>query len=360
MSAAAPLLIQAAPPSWRSRLNPAYLPLVATLLVLAVLFIVGGAQYDRFLSVKTFSNLLVDSSFLAVAAIGATIVILSGGIDLSIGAVVAFTSILMAKLIEPSIGAGMHPVSAALIALAIGTAFGAFLGTLIALYDLPPFMVTLSGMFLARAMAFVVHESSLGVNHPFFNETLANLAWHVSDSPGRVSRSGRVGPPIPIYVQPTAMLMLAMFVLATVLMHLTSFGRNVYAIGGDEHSATLLGVRVRRVKIAVYALSGFLSALAGVIATVYNSSGDPAAFYGLELDAIAAVVIGGTLLTGGRGFVIGTLLGVLLLGLIQTFITFNGKLRQEDTRMFIAGLMLAFILMQGGFNAFGKWLGRAA
>ena len=364
---------------WRSWINPSYLPIVATLLVIATLLTIGGAQDDKFVGVKNLVDLLNGSAYLGIAAIGATIVILSGGIDLSIGSVVAFSTILMATLVHPTAaqqlaadpsldaaslihGAGMHPLNAALITLVLGLLFGLLMGTLIAVYELPPFMVTLAGMFLARAAGFIIHEASLGISHPFYSETIANFAWHVAD----VTRPHRnpSRPPIvsPVYIQAITFVMGGMYLLAIMLLHFTSFGRNVYAIGGDEHSATLLGVRVKRTKIAIYAISGFCAALAGVVATVESGAGNPADRIGLELDAIAAVVIGGTLLSGGRGFVFGTLLGVFVLGLIQAFITFStwSWLDAQTTRIFVGALMLAFILMQGGFSAFGKWLGRTS
>jgi simple sugar transport system permease protein len=350
----------------RSVLNPSYLPLVATLLVIATLLTIGGVEYANFLSPKALVDLVNGNAYLGIAAIGATFVILSGGIDLSLGSVVAFTTILMAVLIHPTAaaqlaadpslnpatiihGAGMHPVTASLIAIVLGTLFGLLMGTLIALYELPPFMVTLAGMFFARAMGFMIHEASLGINHAFISETLDGLAWTITEVQGRRSL-------IPVNVLPTTMVMLLMYGISIVILHFTSFGRNVYAIGGDENSSKLLGVRVNRTKMAVYAVSGFCASLAGVIATVESRAGNPANRIGLELDAIAAVVIGGTLLTGGRGLVLGTLLGVIVLALIQAFIPFSTWkwLDAQTTPIFVGVLMLIFILLQTGFSAIGK------
>ena len=341
-----------------SFLNPSYLPLLATLLVVVAMFVGGSVSFDNFFSVKTVLDLFNSNAFIGVAAIGATIVILSGGIDLSVGSVVAFTTILMAKLIHPAVeggvsGAGMHPMVAAIIALVIGAAFGACMGMLIHFFELPPFMVTLAGMFFVRAVGFLVHNVNLGINHPFLSDTLAGLAWHVTDVEGRRGRT------FPIYLQFHAIIMILMFVLAIVMLHLSAFGRNVYAVGGDEQSAKLLGVPVGRTKILVYTLSGFFSTLAGVVLTIYKQAGNPADQIGLELDAIAAVVIGGTLLTGGRGYVLGTLLGVLVLGLIQALII-NASVNSAWTRIVVGGLMLSFIVMQIGFGALTKRLTRSA
>jgi simple sugar transport system permease protein len=216
-------------------------------------------------------------------------------------------------------------------------------------------------------MAFVVLDfvapagsgsASLSITHPWFLEKLPGWAVQVAEMPGKVNRRGVAGPPIPVRVNITALLMLASYVVALIVLHFTPFGRSVYAVGGDENSSKLLGVRVPRVKASVYAISGFCAALAGVVTSIDSTAGDPASKVGAELDAIAAVVIGGTLLTGGRGFVIGTLLGVLVFGLIQGFIPVSKSLDAQTTRIFIGALMLLFILLQMGFSWFGKWLGR--
>jgi simple sugar transport system permease protein len=356
----APLIVQSRPLrgilAW---INPSYFPLLTTLLVLIVLIVAGGMTYPGFAKIKPMNDLFGDNSHLGIAAIGATVVILSGGIDLSIGAVVAFTTILMARLIYPSTGGpdpdvsgfGLHPLLAAAIGLAVGTLFGLAMGALIALYEAPPFMITLAGMFFMRAVSFMINPKTMEISHPFYTDTLAHLRWHIADMAGRRK-------PIPVYVEPTAMLMIFCFVAAIIILHLTPFGRSVYAIGGDENAARLLGVPVKRTKMSVYAISGFCAALAGVVMTIYKGSGDPAGFVGLELDAIAATVIGGTLLAGGRGFVAGTLLGVLVLGVIQTLIAFNGTLPSEWTRIFVGALMFTFIILQSGFGSITRLLSR--
>jgi ribose/xylose/arabinose/galactoside ABC-type transport system permease subunit len=305
-----------------------YIPLLATALVLIGLYVLGCIAFDNFGSLRVLVNLVGDNAFLGVAAVGATFVILSGGIDLSVGSVVAFTSIFIASLV----GHGVNPIVAIALALVVGALFGTLMGILIRAFQLPPFLVTLAGMFLARGLGFVVQPQSLGITHPFFLEQIGDkLAIPLND---RVS--------IPF----TATCYVAIFLIALFIAHYTKFGRFVYAIGGDEASATLMGLPVGRTKILIYTVSGFCSALAGVIYTFYTQSGDPASCVGLELDAIAAVVIGGTLLSGGVGFMAGTLMGVLILGLIQTLITFKGDLNTWWTKIVIGMLVLAFILLQ--------------
>ena len=305
-----------------------YVPLLATALVLAGLYTLGCVSFSNFASQRVLVNLFGDNAFLGVAAVGATFVILSGGIDLSVGSVVAFTSIFIAALL----GKGVSPMAAITMALFAGAAFGTLMGFLIRVFDLPPFLVTLAGMFLARGLGFVVASQSMGITHPFFLTTVTEkLALPLND---RVS--------IPF----TATCYAVIFLVAVFVAHYTKFGRNIYAIGGDEQSATLMGLPVGRMKVLIYTVSGFCSALAGVIYTFYTQSGDPASCVGLELDAIASVVIGGTLLSGGVGFMAGTLMGVLILGIIQTLITFKGDLNTWWTKIVIGMLVLAFILLQ--------------
>lgn len=316
-----------------------YISLLATAVVLVALYAVGCLSFSNFGSLRVGVNLIGDNAFLGVAAIGATFVILSGGIDLSVGAAVAFTSILIASLV----GNGVHPFAAISIALLIGALFGTAMGCLIRWFELPPFLVTLAGMFLARGMGFVVHPQSLGIEHRFFLKYITeDLSIHLTD---------RVSLPF------TATCFVAILIVALVVAHYTPFGRYIYALGGDEQSATLMGLPVGRTKIFTYTVSGFCSALAGVVYTFYTQSGDPASCVGLELDAIASVVIGGTLLSGGVGFVAGTAMGVLILGLIQTLITFHGDLNTWWTRIVVGILVLIFILLQNVITTASRKLG---
>lgn len=314
------------------KVNPRYIPLATTALVMVGLFLLGALLYPNFASLRVVINLFGDNAFLGVAAVGATFVILSGGIDLSVGSVIAFTGILIASLI----GHGWDPRWALLAAIAIGTLFGAGTGWLIYAFELPPFLVTLGGMFLMRGLSFVIHEQSLAIKHAFYSETIASLAIPV-------------GPRLSIPF--TAVCLVIAVAVATFLSVYTRFGRNIYAIGSDEPSARLMGIPIGRTKVMIYALAGCFSALGGCVATFYMQSGNPASFVGLELDAIAAVVIGGTLLTGGVGFVPGTLMGVLILGLIQTLITFQGNLNSWWTKIAVGVLLLLFIVLQKAISA---------
>jgi ribose/xylose/arabinose/galactoside ABC-type transport system permease subunit len=311
------------------RLSSKYIPLLATALVLIGLYTAGCVSYHNFFSLRVVVNLFGDNAFLGVAAVGATFVILSGGIDLSVGSVIAFTSILVASLVEER---GLNPLVAIVLALAVGALFGAGMGCLIQIFELPPFLVTLGGMFLMRGLAFVVRADNISIKHSVFFSHTVNESLSLP-------LNAQVSWPF------TATCFVAVFLVALFCAHYTKFGRNIYALGGDENSARLMGLPVARTKIMTYAVAGFCSALAGVVYTFFTQSGNPAASVGKELEAIAAVVIGGTLLSGGVGYMAGTAMGVLILGLIQSIITYQ-NLNSWWTVIVVGSLLLLFILLQ--------------
>ncbi len=306
-------------------MNRKYLPLAATILVFVALFAVGGMMYRNFLSTLVLGHILADNAFIIVAAVGATFVILSGGIDLSIGSMIGFVGVCMAVLDQ----AGWHPLASAALLLCFGVLFGAAQGFVIDFCEIQPFIVTLAGLFLLRGACFMVTLDSVPLRNEFV-ETFA--AWHIP-LPGRG------------FLTSSAIVMLVSLAAAIFVAHFTRFGTNVYAIGGDKESARLMGVPIRRTTVSVYALGGFYSALAGVIYALYTSSGYPLAGSTSELTAIAAVVLGGTLLTGGVGMVAGTLFGGMILGLISTLIIFNGSLNSAWIMISSGMLLFAFIVL---------------
>jgi len=302
-------------------------PLIATIVVFILLYMIGWQRFPAFGTTRVVLNILTDKSFLGVAAVGMTFVILSGGIDLSVGSIIAFTSIFCALLIKE---VGVHPLGAFAIALTVGAAFGGAMGAIIHYLKIPPFIVTLAGMFLARGCAFLLSEASVPIEHPFYSDISG--MYYVFEDKGRLTF--------------VATLFIVVLIGGMIVAHFTRFGRNVYALGGDKNSALLLGVPIARTTIGVYMLSSVLAALAGIIYSLYTRSGYPLATVGLELDAITAVVIGGTLLTGGVGYMAGTLVGVLILGVIQTYINFDGGLNSWWTKIVIGALLFVFIALQ--------------
>jgi galactofuranose transport system permease protein len=311
--------------------NRERLPLTATIAVCVLLYVSAGLAFDGFFSLRVALNFLGDNAFLGVIAVGLTLVIVTGGIDLSVGSVAGASSILSAVLIHRS---GMHPVPAFGIALAFGLAIGIAHGLLIAHFKLPPFLVTLGGLFFARGLALAVSRESVQIDHPLIT-TIA--------SGGITFQKGAT-------LTFNAILLLAWVALGMYVARQTRFGRTVYAIGGSPASAQAMGLPVRGTLIGVYALSGLCAGLGGVLFATYTASGNALSGTGLELDAIAAVVIGGTLLSGGYGSVIGTLFGVVTLGIIQTAITFQGTLSSWWARIMIGALLLLFVLLQKGIE----------
>jgi galactofuranose transport system permease protein len=309
-------------------MNAKYRPLVATIAVFLALFGLGGALYNNFLSMLVLSDILSDNAFLIIAAVGTTFVILSGGIDLSIGSMIGFVGVVIANMDA----AGWHPLVSVCLMLAFGCCFGALQGFVIDFCGIQPFIATLAGLFLLRGSCFMINLDSTPIRHPFvtaFSEASLPL-------PGGASLSS------------SAIAMLLALALGVALAHFTSFGSDVYAIGGDKTSAVLMGVPLRRRMLQIYGLGGFYSALAGVIYAFYTSSGYPLAGTGNELSAIAAVVLGGTLLTGGVGVVAGTLFGGMILGLIATLINFNGSLNGAWIMIVGGALLFVFIVLQRG------------
>ena len=209
-----------------------------------------------------------------------------------------------------------------------GAAIGLLIGVLVQYFDVQPFIASLAGLFLARGLAFVVSLSSIKVEDPA-------ILWLQST---RFQLAGW-------YITPTGIIALLVVAIGVYVMQWTRFGRTIYAIGGSEQSARLMGLPVARTKVLVYVISGVCGGLAGLVLTAYSGAGYPLNGVGTELDAIAAVVIGGTILTGGSGYVLGSLIGVLVYGTITSVISFMGA-EQSWTRIIIGALLLLFIVVQ--------------
>ncbi|RYH01671.1 sugar ABC transporter permease YjfF [Salipiger sp. IMCC34102] len=317
-------------------MNARVLPLCATIAIFLLAYLFCYIQFPAMLSTRVIGNLLTDNAYLGIVAVGMTVVILSGGIDLSVGSVIAFSGVFVAVLLRET---DLHPLVVFVLLLAITSAFGAAMGGLIHALAMPSFIVTLAGMFLARGAAYMLTIDSVPIDHVFYDEVLQDAYWRMPGG-GRLTLIGIV--------------MLLSVLAGMVLAHRTRFGTAVFALGGGEHTARLMGVSVGRTTVQIYAFSGFMAGLAGIVFSIYTGSGYPLATVGTELTAIATVVIGGTLLTGGAGFVFGTLIGVLTMGLIQTYIVFDGTLSSWWTKIAIGLLLLLFIMLQKGILLLGR------
>ena len=307
-----------------------HVALLASLGVYVFLYAVASVYYsDRnFFTLDVFLNFLRGSAVLGIIAVGETLVILAGGIDLAVGAVMSLSSVVIGVLVME---AGLPPAVAIPAAVALGGAIGLAMGAIIHYVDIKPFIVTLAGMFFARGLGFIIHLESISIEHPAYTRLV---------SLGLPLGGGHT-------LALTAVIFLAVVAVAIYVTRYTSFGRNVFALGGSEEAAVLMGLPVGRTKMLVYTASGLCAGLAGAVLTFDQSSGTHGAGVGMELDAIAAVVVGGTLLTGGVGSIVGTLVGVLTIGLLrEVIVNYVGNLNSGMTSLAIGLLLLLFVLLQ--------------
>jgi simple sugar transport system permease protein len=298
----------------------------ATIILFTILFAIGSISYDNFFTPQVFANLFIDNAYLIVVAVGETVAILTGGIDLSVGAMVAFVSMIAADLLKK----GVNPIVVIVFVLFVGMIFGTVQGFLIQKFKLHPWIVTLAGMFFARGSSYLISINSITIENPVFT-SISSLR-------------------IPIgfgsHISANVVVSLIVVAAATYILKYTKFGRTIYAIGGNENSAMLMGLPVSKTKILVYTFSGFCSSLGGLLFTIYTLSGYGLHCNGMEMDAIAACVIGGVLLTGGVGSAIGPMFGVLTTGVIQSLIMFQGTLNSWWTKIAVGMLLFIFIALQ--------------
>ncbi|QAY69901.1 ABC transporter permease subunit [Xylanimonas protaetiae] len=316
--------------------NPSTLPTLASLVIFVGMLAYGESAYGRIVQYSTLSNLFINNAHIIILAAGLTMVILTGGIDLSVGAVVALTSVAGVM----SVNAGLDPWLAVGLMVLIGSAFGLFSGILIQYFNVQPFIATLSSMFLARGLAAILSTDAEQLDPDASIRVLAETITIVD------------GPKVND-LETTAGVIIALLVVAGVffLLHRTRLGRTAYAIGGSEQSALLMGLPVNRTKLWLYTLSGTLAGLASVVYTTRIGVGQNIIGEGWEMQAIAAAVIGGTLLTGGAGFVLGSVVGALVLGLMNVLITRDGTIPPAWTTIITGGVLLVFVLIQRAVTA---------
>ncbi|MDF2512606.1 MAG: inner-rane translocator [Herbinix sp.] len=314
--------------------------LLITIGLFLVMYLIGIMVFQdkNFGKLQVFLNLFISNAGLIVAATGMTMVIITGGIDISVGSVIAMTCMLLAWMMEIK---GMNAILALIIVLVVGLVYGLVQGWLIAYLKIQPFIVTLAGLFFARGMTAVISTDMISIKNELFL-TWANAKIYFPFG-GAVNRKGVMVYP---YLYPSVLLALITLVLFFVILKYTKFGRSVYAVGGNEQSALMMGVNIRRIKLKVYAVNGVLGTFAGFLFSLNTCAGFVEQAKGFEMEAIASSVIGGALLSGGVGNVFGSLFGVLIKGTIETFITFQGTLSSWWTKITIAVLLAFFIILQ--------------
>ena len=308
--------------------------LLLTIGVFILVYFIGSRLYPAMQKPQVFFNLFINDGSLLLVSIGMTMVILNGGggIDLSVGGVIALVSTASAALLR----SGSSPYFVIPLMIVLGVALGGLMGWIIQVLKVQPFIATLMGLFFARGMAYIISLTSVTITNDVYKR-FALTPIHIPF----IQKA---------YVYPTSLVGPIMLLVAIYLCFFTRFGRTIYAMGNNEQSALLMGLPVARTKIIVYAFSGFCSALAGIVFSMSLLAGYGQFATGMELDSIAAVVIGGTSLAGGIGNVIGTLFGVLIHGTIVSILQFNGTLSSWWTRIGVGLLTLIAIGIQSIFS----------
>lgn len=299
----------------------------------AIVFQGGG-----FLKPQTFFNILNANGALLITACGLSLVMITGSIDISVGGVVALVSMCCAVYLDYM---GGNVWVSLLIAVAIGLAFGAVQGFLIAYLDIQPFIVTLAGMFFARGMTTIVHTNPFNVENEKF-VALKNTRIIV---PGMGSVN-KIGKYVNAYVEIGVIVALVIVVVLFLVLRYSRFGRNFYAVGGNRQSALMLGINVKRTRFMAHLLCGLLAGIGGYVYFLHVGSGAASHATGMEMNAIASSIIGGTLLTGGVGNIIGTFFGVLSLSTIQNIVSSAGLDQAWWTGITIAAMLCLFLVIQ--------------
>ena len=300
----------------------------------AAMIFLGGA----FLKVQQFIDLLNENAALIIISCALTIVMIGGGINISVGGVIGLTCMACALFLNAHAG-GLSVPLAFLLALGIGLAFGAGMGFLVSYLEIQPFIVSLAGMFLARGLTTILSVNPVNVDHEGF-EALVKAKIKIPFL-GYVAPNGNL---IPAKVEIGAVVALLIVILMYVLLRYVRLGRNIYALGGNQQSALMLGITVRHTRFMSYVISGVLSGLAGFVFLMHKPAGNASVAMRSEMDAIASSIIGGTLLTGGVGNVIGTFFGVMILATIQKIIGLS-PLKESYWQDMTSGAMLGFFII---------------
>ena len=329
------------------RINGNNLLLLITCVLFVVMYAAGCVIYaDKgFTHFQTFLNLFITNAGLICVTCGMTCVMLTGGIDISVGSLIAMDCMILA---DGMTNKHMNAIALVVFVMVIGVVFGLVQGFLVSYMEIQPFIVTMAGMFFARGMTAVINTDQVSITmdaSPLFYGW-ANAKITLPAFLGYANRKGRMIAP---FIRPTVSIALLVVVAIWFVLKYTKFGRVLYAVGGNEQSAKMMGLNVRKVKLEAYVLSSVLCSIGGILFCLNTMTGAVTQAKGLEMSAIAAAVIGGTLLTGGVGNVWGSLVGVLITGTITTLVMTNGKLLSSWANIMTAALLCVFILLQSVF-----------
>ena len=320
--------------------------LFITIIMFLIMYAGGVMVYSAqgFGNMQTFMNMLIDNAGLIIAAAGMTAVVITGGIDISVGSVIGLVCMMLAYMMQVM---GMNAYASIAVVLLFGLVFGTVQGWLIAYMRLQPFIVPLAGLFFCRGLTAVISVDQIAItdNETFLNMATKNIYLFFGATVNK--RGIKLFP----FVHPSVIIALCALVVVWYVVKYTKFGRSLFAIGGNEQSALLMGVNVRRTKMLAYILNGFLASLAGFVFCLNTTSGFVEQARGFEIEVIASTVIGGTLLSGGVGTVIGSFFGVLIKAVIETYIRCNGTLSSWWNKIVLSALLCFFIVLQSVFAA---------
>ena len=315
--------------------------LLAITIVIFLLMYIGAIvfQGSGFRKPQMFFNILNANAALIITACGMSIVMITGGIDISVGGVVALVSMCCAVYLDKTSNPNIFV--SILIALGIGLAYGIIQGILVAYFDIQPFIVSLAGMFFARGMTTIVNTAPFNVQNKDFTK-LKNTRITVP----KMGSYNKKGMYIPAYVEIGVVVALIIVVILFLVLRFTKLGRSFYAVGGNKQSALMLGINVKRTKFMSHVICSLLAGICGYVYFLHVGSGSASHAMGLEMNAIASSIIGGTMLTGGVGNIIGTLFGVLSLSTIQNIVSGAGLDQAWWTGITIAAMLCVFLLIQ--------------
>ena len=314
----------------RRRLDAQMIPTIAAVVIFILMIIMGQALFGTYLRLGFVSSLFIDHAYLIILAVAMTLPVLTGGIDLSVGAIVA-------------INAGVAAPLAMVVMILIGVAFGLLTGTLIEEFNMQPFIASLASMFLARGIASIISTKAQTFpennNFDFISQKIT-----IIDNP-KISQD--------LYINVGVIIAALVVIFGYILLHHTRTGRTIYAIGGSRSSAELMGLPVKRTQYVIYLTSATLASIASIVYTANIRSSINTVGVGWELDAVASVVIGGTIVTGGFGYVLGSVIGALVRSTIDP-LTSDFGVPAEWTTIVVGLMILIFVVLQRAVTAFNK------
>ena len=321
------------------RINAQMIPTIAAVVIFILMIIMGQALFGTYLRLGFVSSLFIDHAYLIILAVAMTLPVLTGGIDLSVGAIVAITAVVGVKMMN----AGISAPIAMVVMILIGVAFGLLTGTLIEEFNMQPFIASLASMFLARGIASII--STKAQTFPE-NNNFDFIAQKITiiDNP-KISHD--------LYINVGVIIAVLVVIFGYILLHHTRTGRTIYAIGGSRSSAELMGLPVKRTQYIIYLTSATLAALASIVYTANIRSAINTVGVGWELDAVASVVIGGTIVTGGFGYVLGSVVGALVRSTIDP-LTSDFGVPAEWTTIVVGLMILIFVVLQRAVTAVNR------